>query len=243
MQWDRVVDVVPNLLIGQVGAEVLAYRLRHANDVLVVDVRRWSAWLSGNQQWERCVVKPACRVCCARFPEESVVVVRIASATVSPPVEMRHLDAQHRSLQRIEATVHADLAVIVLGLHAVIAETAEVVRHIRIVGRHKSAIAKATEILRWEETKATRRATRTGAGTACIAGSNGLRSIFDDRHTKRVRNRQDAVHIHRLPKEMDGHDRLERGALGSSVGDAFGGAVVGHRINVHPDGFGAKSPD
>ena len=159
MQWNRVVDVVPNLLIGQMGAEVLANRPRHANDVLVVDVRRWSTWLSRNQQWERCVVKPTCRVCCTRFPEESVVEVRIASATVSPPVEIRHLDAQHRSLQRIEATVHADLAVIVLGLHAVIAETAEVIRHVWVVGRHESAIAKATEILGWEKTKATRRAT------------------------------------------------------------------------------------
>ena len=71
---------------------------------------------------------------------------------VGPPLrvpsgQVRQLHAQHCGLQRVEPEVAADLAMIVLGLGAVVAKTSKPRRQCLVVRGDESRVAVCAEIL------------------------------------------------------------------------------------------------
>ena len=146
---------------------------------------------------------------------------------------MTQFHGQNRCLQRIQAAVHSNFLVEILGLHAVIAQTLHARAKFVIVGGNDSAIAKAAKIFTWKETVGSNVAARTHAYAAMILGANGLRAIFYDRHLVILGDLQNGIQVGGLSKQVDWNNRFHVFDTTKSFLQTLRANVVCGGINVH----------
>src|SRR5690349_10154389 len=97
---------------------------------------------------------------------------------------MRQLDAQNRSLNRVETEVTADPGVKILAAalrRAVIPQQSQFVREPPVTRRHHTAVAEPAEVLAGKERKASERS-HGARGASFVTGSDRLGGVFDDRY-------------------------------------------------------------
>src|ERR1044071_2978902 len=111
----------------------------------------------------------------------------------APSLQMRQFDVQDRRLQRVDAEVPADVAVVVLRTHAVHAVVDEEVVQGVILDRDRAGVAERAEVLRWEEGEAGDRAENAGAH-AVELGADRLGRVLDDRDAVPLGGGVDLVH-------------------------------------------------
>ena len=102
------------------------------------------------------------------------------------------------------------------------------------------SVARAAQIFRREKAEAPVFAKCAGVAAA-VSGSNGLRGVFDDHQIVRPGYGQDGIHVRGQSEQMDRHDGA---SIGCDGGFEQGGIeVVGDRIDVHENRFGADVSD
>ena len=169
--------------------------------------------------------------------EQLFVARRVRLPGRRPPVEVFQLDRHHRRLQRIEAEIPADLAVVVLRLRAVVAQDRRMLGLRRVLHRQHAAVAEAAEILRREE-RETAVVADAARALPLPLRTDRLRGVFDHRQLVRPRHRHHRVHVRHLPVEMHRDDRL--GLRRDRRGQLRHVEVERDRIDVHED---RRGPD
>ena len=141
--------------------------------------------------------------------EQRAVARRVARAAPSLHAgEVRQLHAQHRGLQRVEAEVGADQVMVVLRLHAVIANQPQLVRQRRVGRGDEAAVAERAEVLAREEREAADRAPccrPAGRDTCSRSPAPRPRSPAMPRCVGRVEDRRQ---LGRLAEQVHRDDRL-----------------------------------
>ena len=148
-----------------------------------------------------------------------------------PLVQIGQFYTEHGRLHRVETEVAANKTMVVLRLHAVIAQLDQFRCQRVVVGRHQAAIAERPQVLRGVERKAAHQAQAPYTTSIPVRGADGLGSIFNDRDAMLVCHRQDLVHGSRLTEQMDWNDGLcsigDRGLQQARV------HVIGRIVHVH----------
>ena len=172
----------------------------------------------------------------ARDTGQLVVVARgQPAAMLVPGIEPWQLDAQEGRLHLVEPRIEAALQVHVFHPAAVVAQHAQPLGQLGIVGGDRAAVAEGAEILGRKETVRAGMAERAGPPSAHL-GALRLRHVLDHFQPVLVGQRHDGVHVGRLAVEMDRHDRP--GARRDRGGDPLGIDVdpAGRRLDRHHRG-------
>jgi len=160
-----------------------------------------------------------------RAQAELRIARRSLPALRDPAVELGEEDAQHGSLQLVEARVVANELEVDLVARTVEPQHAHPLRKLRVVRRDEAAVSDAEEVFRRIEAER-----RRDARTCNVGRAERLRRVLDDGHPK----------LHEFPQrcrpaeEVDGQDRLR--ALGDPGGDILRLEVHGRRVDVRKDG-------
>ena len=152
------------------------------------------------------------------------------AAAFVPLVQMRQLDAQDGGLQRVEPAVVALHLVDVLHPRAVVAQHAEAVGQLRVVGGDGAAVAQGAQVLAGIEAPGHGIAVRAQA-LALVARAVRLRAVFQHAQAVLAGNGQNCVHIGGLTVEM--HRQDDFGARGDGGLDARRVDVVGALVRLH----------
>jgi hypothetical protein len=75
----------------------------------------------------------------------------VRAAAVAPAGQLGQLDAEHRSLHSVDAEIGADQVMMVLRLHPVRPDQAQLLRQRRVAGGDEAGVAKCAEILAREK--------------------------------------------------------------------------------------------
>ncbi len=111
MEWNRIVDLGADLSRGEILAQRVANRRRHADDVLVVHVETAGTLAGKRDQIGQAVHR-----------EQTIVAAGGLAAKVRPVIEVPQFDTEHGGLKGIEPGVEADLVMVILGFHAMNAQ-------------------------------------------------------------------------------------------------------------------------
>ena len=134
MQGDGVVDGGGDAAGREVAGQGVAFSVGNADDELVPD----AAGIVGGRND-------------GRAGQALAIEAGGPAAQDAPAIEVRHLDAQQRRLQLVDAEVPAHQQVVVLGLGAVRAHQAQAFVQRGIGGQDRAAVAEATQVLRREK--------------------------------------------------------------------------------------------
>ena len=229
VERNGIVDLRADAARGEVLPQGVALATRCADHKLIPDMPA-AGFVSGHGHVAGEII----------LGEELLVAGGVDLSRGGPGIKMRQLHAEHRGLQRVEATVDAHNLMVVARLHAVHAEELETGRDVVAGGRKKPAVADAAEVLRGIEAETPDVADRAGAAT--VPGrQNRLGGILDHRKASGLRDRQDRIHVGGASKQMDGDDRLRPLAdLLRHVGRVD---QIGDRIDVGEDRHRAESRD
>ena len=160
-------------------------------------------------------------------------------------------------LERIEAKISSDDAVKMVPFHSMIAQKAQLVREFVAAANRHTGITRSAKILCWKKAEERGVAKRSRAPRAASRGifrSDGLGSIFDDRHVIRHNRLAECVHRAAGSKKMNGYHRAnavaargEQLAIGTArkmpqaVLQSFGIHVKGVGPDVHKNRLSADS--
>ena len=153
---------------------------------------------------------------------------------------MRQLYQQCRRLDRIQPEVAANIFVIILRLHPVVAHDEKLMIQFFVVGDDHSTITDAAEVLAGEEAKAPASSHLSGL-FAFIGSRDRLCRVLDYRQRRLTSDLHNRVHIRQLAVQVNRHDRL--GILGDRRFDLCRVNVVADRVNIDKYGFGTHTGD
>ena len=136
MKWNRIVDLSADLARGEILAQRVANRCRHADDVLVVHVET-AGILAGNRD----------QIGQAVHREQTIVAAGGRAAKVRPVIEVPQFDSEHSGLKGVEPGVEAHLVVVILRFHAMKAQPRHRTPQHGVVGCHQSAVAESAKVL------------------------------------------------------------------------------------------------
>ena len=161
-------------------------------------------------------LRVACRNGDVRMIRKRIVVIGCSALTVgNVSVELRELYIQHSGLDSVESRIHANAVVVIAHLHAVVRNHAKFLGKRIIIGKHRTSVAVATEVLRREKARGPYMPNRSGLLARAIAegvvGANGLTVILYHIQVVLVGNGHDRFHIGTLTKEMHGHNGFRFG--------------------------------
>ena len=120
-----------------------------------------------------------------------------------PALQPFQLDAEHRSLDRIETAVVAFEVVKIFLRLPVIPDHAHLLRHLFVLRHDGPGFAEGSEVLAGIEAETASRAQRAGL-PVFIGGAVGLAGVFDDDKLVLPGDLEDRVHVGRLAVEVDG---------------------------------------
>ena len=111
--------------------------------------------------------------------KESAVSVTVSPASFGPAVQVLQLYPQHCGLDGIKPEVATEDLVVVFRAVAVVAKQPGPVGQLQVIGGDHAAVAKSSQVLRWEEAE-TAHVADGPRSLASILGPNGLRGVFND---------------------------------------------------------------
>ena len=155
--------------------------------------------------------------------KQFMVAVRHAAALRCPPLQMRQLHAQHRTLNAFHAVIEPDFIVIIAHGGAVLAQRTRAFGKFRIVGHERAAFAAGSQVFAGIKTEAGHLAERADF-FAPVGRRMRLRGILHQRQPMFATDFQNRVDVERVPVKMDGHHHLGFG------GD---GALELFRVEIH----------
>ena len=120
---------------------------------------------------------------------------------------MRQFHPQERRLYGVEARVHSQQVVVVLGLPAVHPQHPELLGQDIVVGRHQASVPEPAQVLRGEKAK-TPDVAESPHGATPVMRTDRLRGVLDHPNPAPLRLVKPRGHVRRLAVEVDGDDRL-----------------------------------
>ena len=153
---------------------------------------------------------------------------------------MTELDPQHRALDPLHPIVEPLEGMVILPLLAPVAQHADPLGEVLVVGDHHAALAAGPEVLPGIEAEAAHVADGAHA-PALVLRAVGLGSIFDDDEVMAAGDVQDGVEIRGLAMQVHRQDRL--GAVGDRRLDLGDVHVEGVGVNVDEHRAGAGVVD
>ena len=207
----RIVDGAADLLLGQASHDHIALPFTgHPDHVLVEDmVVAQSARGKRLRRQGHTVKEP-------RIREGLLVGGGICAAGRVPTIQERELGTQDGGLDGVDAEITAHHLVVVALLHAVVADTAQLLRHLSVQAERHAGVTGGTEILTGIEADVGgRRDDARGLGSRLggILGAKNLGGILEDLDSECVGDRPDPVHVAAGSEEMNRDDEADAVAL------------------------------
>jgi hypothetical protein len=168
----------------------------HAYDELIVNVCP-----------ARCFDRQTYDVGEASVGKQRAIARRVALTGGGPRFQVRQLDTQHGGLQCIETKVPAHHMVVILRLHAVIAQQPDAPCQLSIRAGDKATIAEPAEILARKKRETAER-TKAPDLVPVVGGADRLCRILDDECAGLHRGVDDRMQVGRLAKQVHRNNRL-----------------------------------
>ena len=139
--------------------------------------------------------------------KQFIIAPRVSAASVVRRSQTSELDAKHRRLDAIHASIPANGGMEILRRLAVVPQHLHLRPQLRIVGRHRPSFAEGTKVLAWIKAEASGSPNAASFATL-VLGAMRLTSILNHRRPVPPPQRLNCVHVRRLPEQMHRHDRL-----------------------------------
>jgi hypothetical protein len=150
---------------------------------------------------------------------------------------MPEFDAQHRRLQRVQATVETDHRMHILGGLATMAHHADLLRYRTVVRYNSASITKGAQVLARIKAEAGRVAKRTNT-LASITGAVRLTRILNDLEAMLLGNIRYVVHLSWMSVQVYGYDCLSSWRNGALYQVRI--HVVTVRLNINQNRHGSS---